>query len=123
MLPELNRYLFVEILDVCCALVDQQKHNQISHSKLAVFPGSCCFGLNEYKPNWDTRYLMSADLRRFSSAFYHAIYAYREERDLTEEELQGKLEQRARVMEMERQAALEREHGYRGAQAILRMEA
>jgi hypothetical protein len=74
-------------------------------------------------PNWDTRYLMSTDLRRFSSAFYHAIYAYREERDLTEEELQGKLEQRARVMEMERQAALEREHGYRGAQAILRMEA
>lgn len=123
MLPELNRYLFVEILDVCCALVDQQQHNQISHSKLAVFPGSCCFGLNEYMPNWDTRYLMSADLRRFSSAFYHAIYAYREERDLTEEELQGKLEQRARVMEMERQAALEREHGYRGAQAILRMEA
>ncbi|KAG0297510.1 hypothetical protein BGZ96_006019 [Linnemannia gamsii] len=123
MLPELNRYLFVEILDVCCALVDQQKHNQISHSKLAVFPGSCCFGLNEYMPNWDTRYLMSADLRRFSSAFYHAIYAYREERDLTEEELQGKLEQRARVMEMERQGALEREHGYRGAQAILRMEA
>lgn len=123
MLPELNRYLFVEILDVCCALVDQQQHNQISHSKLAVFPGSCCFGLNEYMPNWDTRYLMSADLRRFSSAFYHAIYAYREERDLTEEELQGKLEQRARVMEMERQATLEREHGYRGAQAILRMEA
>lgn len=122
MLPELNRYLFVEILDVCCALVDQQKHNQISHSKLAVFPGSCCFGLNEYMPNWDTRYLMSADLRRFSSAFYHAIYAYREERDLTEVELQGKLEQRARVMEMERQGALEREHGYRGAQAILRME-
>ncbi|KAF8934874.1 hypothetical protein BGZ47_010178 [Haplosporangium gracile] len=123
MLPELNRYLFVEILDVCCALVDQQQHNQISHSKLAVFPGSCCFGLNEYRPNVDTRYLMSADLRRFSSAFYHAIYAYREERDLTEEELQGKLEQRARVMEMERQGALEREHGYRGAQAILRMEA
>ncbi|KAF9924419.1 hypothetical protein FBU30_005623 [Linnemannia zychae] len=123
MLPELNRYLFVEILDVCCALVDQQKFNQISHSKLAVFPGSCCFGLNEYMPNWDTRYLMSADLRRFSSAFYHAIYAYREERDLTEEDLQAKLEQRARVMEMERQAALEREHGYRGAQAILRMEA
>ncbi|KAG0276115.1 hypothetical protein BGZ95_007994 [Linnemannia exigua] len=123
MLPELNRYLFVEILDVCCALVDNQQHNQISHSKLAVFPGSCCFGLNEYMPNWDTRYLMSADLRRFSSAFYHAIYAYREERDLTEVELQGKLEQRARVMEMERQGALEREHGYRGAQAILRMEA
>ncbi|KAF9099474.1 hypothetical protein BGX23_002054 [Mortierella sp. AD031] len=123
MLPELNRYLFVEILDICCALVDNQSFNQISHSKLAVFPGSCCFGLNEYMPNWDTRYLMSADLRRFSSAFYHAIYAYREERDLTEEELQGKLEQRARVMEMERQAALEREHGYRGAQAILRMEA
>ncbi|KAF9119287.1 hypothetical protein BGW39_000401 [Mortierella sp. 14UC] len=123
MLPELNRYLFVEILDVCCALVDQQQHNQISHSKLAVFPGSCCFGLNEYRPNWDTRYLMSADLRRFSSAFYHAIYAYREERDLTEKELQGKLEQRARVVEMQRQAALEREHGYRGAAAILRMEA
>ncbi|KAI1320565.1 hypothetical protein EDD11_000527 [Mortierella claussenii] len=123
MLPELNRYLFVEILDLCCALVDQQNFNQISHSKLAVFPGSCCFGLNEYKPNWDTRHLMGADLRRFSSAFYHAIYAYREERDLTEDELQEKLNTRARVLEDERIAALEREHGYRGAQAILRMEA
>ena len=123
LLPELNRYLFVEILDMCCAIVDQQSFNQISHSKLAVFPGSCCFGLNEFKPNWDTRYLMSADLRRFSSAFYHAIYAYREERDLTETELQEKLNTRARILEEERVAALEREHGYRGAQAILRMEA
>ncbi|KAG0056408.1 hypothetical protein BGZ83_005123 [Gryganskiella cystojenkinii] len=123
MLPELNRYLFVEILDLCCAIVDQQSFNQISHSKLAVFPGSCCFGLNEYMPIWDTRYLMSADLRRFSSAFYHAIYAYRDERDLTEEELQEKLDTRARILEEERIAALEREHGYRGAQAILRMEA
>ncbi|ORY95174.1 hypothetical protein BCR41DRAFT_240513 [Lobosporangium transversale] len=123
MLPELNRYLFVEILDLCCALVDQQAFNQISHSKLAVFPGSCCFGLNEFKPNWDTRHLMGADLRRFSSAFYHAIYAYREERDLTEEQLQEKLDTRARVLEQERIAALEREHGYKGAQAILRMEA
>ncbi|KAF9350898.1 ATP-dependent Lon protease pim1 [Mortierella sp. AD094] len=123
MLPELNRYLFVEILDLCCALVDQQSFNQISHSKLAVFPGSCCFGLNEYKPNWDARYLMSADLKKFSSAFYHAIYAYREERDLTEDELQDKLDTRAQILEQERIAALEREHGYRGAQAILRMEA
>ncbi|KAF9436804.1 hypothetical protein BGZ76_002946 [Entomortierella beljakovae] len=123
MLPELNRYLFVEILDLCCALVDQQSFNQISHSKLAVFPGSCCFGLNEYRPNWDTRYLMSADLKRFSSAFYHAIYAYREERDLTEDELQEKLDTRAQILEQERIAALEREHGYKGAQAILRMEA
>ncbi|KAF8936053.1 hypothetical protein BGZ58_004648 [Dissophora ornata] len=123
LLPELNRYLFVEILDLCCALVDQQAHNQISHSKLAVFPGSCCFGLNEYKPNWDARYLMSADLKRFSSAFYHAIYAYREERDLTGEQLQEKLDTRARILEQERIAALEREHGYRGAQTILRMEA
>ncbi|KAG0201624.1 hypothetical protein BGX28_005593 [Mortierella sp. GBA30] len=123
MLPELNRYLFVEILDLCCALVDQQKYNQISHSKLAVFPGSCCFGLNEYKPNWDTRYLMSTDLKKFSSAFYHAIYAYREERDLSQEQLQHKLDMRARRLEQERIAALEREHGVRGAQAILRMEA
>ncbi|KAG0351509.1 hypothetical protein BGZ54_003211 [Gamsiella multidivaricata] len=123
MLPELNRYLFVEILDLCCALVDQQAYNQISHSKLAVFPGSCCFGLNEYRPNWDARYLMSADLKKFSSAFYHAIYAYREERDLTEEELQEKLNMRARLLEEERIAALERQHGYKGAQAILKMEA
>ncbi|KAF9948847.1 hypothetical protein BGZ65_007778 [Modicella reniformis] len=123
MLPELNRYLFVEILDLCCGLVDQQSFNQISHSKLAVFPGSCCFGLNEYKPNWDTRFLMSADLKKFSSAFYHAIYAYREERDLSEKDLQAKLDKRARILEQERIAALERQHGYRGAQAILRMEA
>ncbi|KAG0092790.1 hypothetical protein BGZ92_008596 [Podila epicladia] len=123
MLPELNRYLFVEILDLCCALVDNQRFNQISHSKLAVFPGSCCFGLNEFMPNWDTRYLMSADLKRFSSAFYHAIYAYREERDLTEEQLQQKLDTRARILEEQRIDALEREHGYQGAQAILRMEA
>ncbi|KAF9332007.1 hypothetical protein BG006_005127 [Podila minutissima] len=123
MLPELNRYLFVEILDLCCALVDNQRFNQISHSKLAVFPGSCCFGLNEFMPNWDTRYLMSADLKRFSSAFYHAIYAYREERDLTEEQLQLKLDTRERILEEQRIDALEREHGYQGAQAILRMEA
>ncbi|KAG9323450.1 hypothetical protein KVV02_000812 [Mortierella alpina] len=123
MLPELNRYLFVEILDLCCALVDQQKYNQISHSKLAVFPGSCCFGLNEYKPNWDTRYLMSADLKKVSSAFYHAIYAYRDERDLTQEDLQHKLDMRARRQEQDRIAALERQHGVRAAHAILRMEA
>ncbi|KAG0330393.1 hypothetical protein BGZ99_004763 [Dissophora globulifera] len=123
MLPELNRYLFVEILDLCCALVDQQSHNQISHSKLAVFPGSCCFGLSEYKPNWDARFLQSADLKKFSSAFYHAIYAYREERDLTAEQLQEKLDTRARILEQERIAELERQHGYHGAQAILRMEA
>lgn len=123
MLPELNRYLFVEILDLCCSLVDNQRFNQISHSKLAVFPGSCCFGLNEFMPNWDTRYLMSADLKRFSSAFYHAIYAYREERDLTEEQLQQKLHTRERILEEQRIDALEREHGYQGAQAILRMEA
>ncbi|KAG0330196.1 hypothetical protein BG004_002153, partial [Podila humilis] len=123
MLPELNRYLFVEILDLCCALVDNQRSNQISHSKLAVFPGSCCFGLNEFMPNWDTRYLMSADLKRFSSAFYHAIYAYREERDLTEKQLQQKLDTRERILEEQRIDALERQHGYQGAQAILRMEA
>ncbi|KAG0256357.1 hypothetical protein BG011_004605 [Mortierella polycephala] len=122
MLPELNRYLFVEILDLCCAIVDQQAYNQISHSKLAVFPGSCCFGRNEYKPNWDTRYLMTADMRKFSGAFYHAIYAYRDERDLTEDELQHKLDTRARILEQERIVALERQHGYKGAQAILRME-
>ncbi|KAF9577409.1 hypothetical protein BGW38_007392, partial [Lunasporangiospora selenospora] len=122
MLPELNRYLFVEILDLCCALVDNQRDNQISHSKLSVVPGSSCFGQHEHRPNWDTRYLMSTDLRKFSSAFYHAIYAYREERDLTEEQLQEKLDRRAHALERERIAALEREHGYRGAQRILRME-
>lgn len=123
MLPELNRYLFVEILDLCCDLVDHQMDNCISHSKLAIYPGSCCFGLDEYMPTWDTRYLMTKDLKKFSGAFYHVIYAYREERDLSAEELQQKLDSRDRLQQQERLLILEQEHGQEGAQAILRMEA
>ncbi|CAO3564212.1 unnamed protein product [Mortierella alpina] len=123
MLPELNRFLFVEILDLCCDLVDHQLDNCISHSKLAIYPGSCCFGLDEYMPTWDTRYLMTKDLKKFSGAFYHVIYAYREERDLSAEELQQKLDGRDRLVQQERLLSLEQEHGLEGAQAILRMEA
>ncbi|KAF9291381.1 hypothetical protein BGZ68_004242 [Mortierella alpina] len=123
MLPELNRFLFVEILDLCCDLVDHQMDNCISHSKLAIYPGSCCFGLDDYMPTWDTRYLMTKDLKKFSGAFYHVIYAYREERDLSAEELQQKLDSRDRLQQQERLLILEQEHGEEGAQAILRMEA
>ncbi|KAF9953648.1 hypothetical protein BGZ72_005254 [Mortierella alpina] len=123
MLPELNRFLFVEILDLCCDLVDHQLDNGVSHSKLAIYPGSCCFGLDEYMPTWDTRYLMTKDLKKFSGAFYHVIYAYREERDLSAEELQQKLDSRDRLLQQERLSILEQEHGLEGAQAILRMEA
>ncbi|KAF9956589.1 hypothetical protein BGZ70_009817, partial [Mortierella alpina] len=123
MLPELNRFLFVEILDLCCDLVDHQMDNCVSHSKLAIYPGSCCFGLDDYMPTWDTRYLMTKDLKKFSGAFYHVIYAYREERDLSAEELQQKLDSRDRILQQERLASLEQEHGLEGAQAILRMEA
>ncbi|KAF9551207.1 hypothetical protein EC957_010093 [Mortierella hygrophila] len=123
LLPELNRYLFVEILDLCCELADGQSENHVSHSKLAIYPGSCCFGLEEYMPTWDTRYLMTPDLKKFSEVFYNVIYAYREERDLSAEDLQKKVELREKVMAEERLEMLEREHGLEGAQIILRMEA
>ncbi|KAG9063817.1 hypothetical protein KI688_003929 [Linnemannia hyalina] len=123
LLPELNRYLFVEILDLCCELADGQSENHVSHSKLAIYPGSCCFGLEEYMPTWDTRYLMTPDLKKFSEVFYNVIYAYREERDLSAEELQKKVELREKVMAEERLEMLEQEHGLEGAQIILRMEA
>ncbi|GJJ69927.1 hypothetical protein EMPS_02276 [Entomortierella parvispora] len=123
MLPELNRFLFVEILDLCCDLVDNQLYNQVSHSKLAIYPGSCCFGLDEFMPTWDTRYLLTTDVKKFSAAFYHVIYAYREERDLSAEALQEKLDTRDRILEKERMDALESEYGLEGAFAILRMEA
>ncbi|KAF9136980.1 hypothetical protein BG015_002919 [Linnemannia schmuckeri] len=123
LLPELNRYLFVEILDLCCELADRQPENHVSHSKLAIYPGSCCFGLEEYMPTWDTRYLMTPDLKKFSEVFYNIIYAYREERDLSAEELQKKLDHREKVMAEERLEMLEQEHGLEGAQIILRMEA
>ncbi|KAG0364597.1 hypothetical protein BGX24_004540 [Mortierella sp. AD032] len=123
LLPELNRYLFVEILDLCCELADRQSENHVSHSKLAIYPGSCCFGLEEYMPTWDTRYLMTPDLKKFSGAFYNIIYAYREERDLSAEELQMKLDKREKILAEERLELLEQEHGLEGAQIILRMEA
>ncbi|KAK3846745.1 MAG: hypothetical protein J3R72DRAFT_226309 [Linnemannia gamsii] len=123
LLPELNRYLFVEILDLCCELADRQSENHVSHSKLAIYPGSCCFGLEEYMPTWDTRYLMTPDLKKFSEAFYNIIYAYREERDLSAEELQVKLDKREKILAEERLELLEQEHGLEGAQIILRMEA
>ncbi|KAF9298408.1 hypothetical protein BGZ74_009391 [Mortierella antarctica] len=123
LLPELNRFLFVEILDLCCDLVDNQAYNHVSHSKLAIYPGSCCFGLDEYMPTWDTRYLMTPDLKMFSNAFYQVIYAYRDERDLSAEELQQKLDARERQMEQDRWDALEQEHGLVGAAEILKMEA
>ncbi|KAI9240106.1 MAG: hypothetical protein BYD32DRAFT_409524 [Podila humilis] len=123
LLPELNRFLFVEILDLCCDLVDHQAFNHVSHSKLAIYPGSCCFGLDEYMPTWDTRYLMTPDLKKFSNAFYQVIYAYREERDLTAEELQHKLDARERQLEQDRWVALEHAHGLVGAAEILKMEA
>ncbi|KAG0237744.1 hypothetical protein BGW42_000150 [Actinomortierella wolfii] len=122
LLPELNRYLFVEILDLCCDLVDNHAYNQISPSKLAVCPGTCCFGLEDYMPNGGSRVLVNTNLQRFSGAFYHIIYAYREERDLSEEELQAKLDRRDRQLEEERIAMLERTHGFEAAHAILRME-
>ncbi|KAF9161539.1 hypothetical protein DFQ26_004469 [Actinomortierella ambigua] len=122
LLPELNRYLFVEILDLCCDLVDNHAYNQISPSKLAVCPGTCCFGLEDYLPSGGSRVLVNTNLQRFSGAFYHIIYAYREERDLSEEELQAKLDRRERQLEEERIAMLERVHGFEAAHAILRME-
>ncbi|KAG0032394.1 hypothetical protein BGZ81_011004 [Podila clonocystis] len=123
LLPELNRFLFVEILDLCCDLVDNQAYNHVSHSKLAIYPGSCCFGLDDYMPTWDTRYLMTPDLKMFSNAFYQVIYAYRDERDLSAEELQQKLDVRDRQMEQDRWDALEQAHGLVGAAEILKMEA
>ncbi|KAI1315059.1 hypothetical protein EDD11_001352 [Mortierella claussenii] len=123
LLPELNRFLFVEILGLCCDLVDNQIYNHLSNSKLSVYPGSCCFGLGEYMPTWDTRYLLTTGLKTFSSVFYHVIYAYREERDLSAEELEQKQITRDRIMAEERLEALEREHGLEGAQIILRREA
>ncbi|KAF9099044.1 hypothetical protein BGX23_004286 [Mortierella sp. AD031] len=123
LLPELNRYLFIEILDLCCELADRQSENNVSHSKLAIYPGSCCFGLEDYMPTWDTRYLMTPDLKKFSEVFYNIIYAYRGERDLSVEDLQKKLENRDRILAEERLEALEQEHGLEGAQIILRMEA
>lgn len=74
-------------------------------------------------PTWDTRYLMTPDLKKFSEVFYNVIYAYREERDLSAEELQMKLNHRDKVVAEERLAMLEEEHGLEGAQIILRMEA
>ncbi|KAG0212579.1 hypothetical protein BGX28_006015 [Mortierella sp. GBA30] len=123
LLPELNRFLFVEILDLCCDLVDHQLDNCISFSKLAIYPGSCCFGLDEYMPTWDTRYLMTKDRKKFSGAFYHIIYAYRDERDLSAEDLQRKIDNRERILQRERLDTLEKVHGLKGALAILRMEA
>ncbi|KAG0050987.1 hypothetical protein BGZ83_004238 [Gryganskiella cystojenkinii] len=123
MLPELNRFLFVEILELCCDLVDNQMYNQISHSKLSIYPGSCCFGLDEFMPTWDTRYLLNTDVKKFSGVFYHVLYAYREERDLSAEALQEKLDTRTRTLEKERLDALESKFGLEGTFAILRMEA
>ncbi|KAF9188994.1 hypothetical protein BGZ51_000170 [Haplosporangium sp. Z 767] len=123
LLPEINRFLFVEIMDLCCDLADNQIYNHISHSKLAVYPGSCCFGLDEYMPTWDTRYLFTSDKKKVSSLFYHIIMAYREERDLSAEELQQKLDTRNRILEQERLEVLEKEHGLESALAIMRMEA
>lgn len=74
-------------------------------------------------PTWDTRYLMTPDLKKFSEVFYNIIYAYREERDLSAEDLRKKLDHREKVMAEERLEMLEREHGLEGAQNILRMEA
>ncbi|KAG0009901.1 hypothetical protein BGZ80_001952 [Entomortierella chlamydospora] len=123
MLPELNRFLFVEILNICCDLVDNQLHNQISNSKLSVYPGSCCFGLDEYMPTWDTRYLLLSDVTKYSEAFYQIICSYRDERDLSAEELQQKLIKRDRMLADERLEALEREYGLEGAHDFLRREA
>lgn len=74
-------------------------------------------------PTWDTRYLMTPDLKKFSNAFYQVIYAYRDERDLSAEELQQKLDARDRQMEQDRWDALEQQHGLVGAAEILKMEA
>ncbi|KAF9963792.1 hypothetical protein BGZ65_011605 [Modicella reniformis] len=122
MLPELNRFLFVEILDLCCDLVDNQVYNHLSHSKVSVYPGSCCFGLDQYMPTWDTRYLLTAEIKKTSNTFYHIIYAYREERDLSREELQQKLDDRNKILAERRLEALEREHGLEGAHNILKRE-
>ncbi|KAF9897958.1 hypothetical protein BX616_004703, partial [Lobosporangium transversale] len=123
MLPELNRFLFVEVLELCCELVDNQAFNRLSNSKLSIYPGSCCFGLDEYMPTWDTRYLLSSGMKKFSGAFYHAIYAYREERDLSVEELQEKQVKRDKLLAEQRLEALEREYGLEGAHNILKREA
>ncbi|KAG0347122.1 hypothetical protein BG004_008457 [Podila humilis] len=122
LLPELNRFLFVEILDLCCDLVDNQSFNHVSHSKLAIYPGSCCFGMDEFMPTWDSRYLLTTDVKKFSTAFYQVIYAYREERDLSAEQLQQKLDDRDAQMERDRLEALEREHGLVGMHEILKRE-
>lgn len=123
LLPELNRFLFVEILDLCCDLVDNQIYNHLSHSKVSVYPGSCCFGMDEYMPTWDTRYLLTAEIKKTSNTFYHIIYAYREERNLTRDQLQQKLDDRDRILAEQRLEALEREHGLVGAHEILKREA
>ncbi|KAG0309124.1 hypothetical protein BGZ98_005063 [Dissophora globulifera] len=122
MLPELNRFLFVEILELCCMLADNQIYNHVSNSKLSIYPGSCCFGLDEYMPTWDTRYLLASDIKKSSSAFYNVIYAYREERDLSEQQLQQKLETRDRIVAEKRLEALELEYGLEGAHEFLKRE-
>ncbi|KAG0360970.1 hypothetical protein BGZ54_009287 [Gamsiella multidivaricata] len=123
LLPELNRFLFVEILDLCCDLVDNSLYNHLSSSRLSVYPGSCCFGLDEFMPTWDTRYLLSTTVKKFTGAFYHIIYAYREERDLSADELEQKLVTRDKLLAEQRLEALEREHGLEGAHNILKREA
>ncbi|KAF9112854.1 hypothetical protein BGX27_002687 [Mortierella sp. AM989] len=122
LLPELNRFLFVEILDLCCDLVDNQLHNLVSSSKLSVYPGSCCFGLDVYMPTWDTRYLLSSNVTKYSEAFYQILYGYRDERDLSAEELQQKQIKRDKLLADERREALEQEHGLEGAHNILKRE-
>ncbi|KAF9437896.1 hypothetical protein BGZ76_010678 [Entomortierella beljakovae] len=122
MLPELNRFLFVEILNLCCDLGDNQLYNLVSCSKLSVYPGSCCFGLDEYMPTWDTRYLLSSNVTRKSEAFYQVICGYRDERDLSAEELKQKQVRRDRILEEERLEILENLYGLEGTHNILRRE-
>ncbi|KAF9345998.1 hypothetical protein BGX26_002530 [Mortierella sp. AD094] len=122
-LPELNRFLFVEILELCCDLVDNQLHNHVSSSKLSVYPGSCCFGLDEYMPTWDTRYLLLSEVTRYSEAFYQIIYGYRDERDLSAEELQQRQIKRDKMLADGRREALEMQYGLEGAHNILKREA
>ncbi|KAF9583307.1 hypothetical protein BGW38_009781 [Lunasporangiospora selenospora] len=122
MMQELNRFLFVEVLELCCELVDHQVYNLLSHSKLAIYPGSCCFGLDEYMPTWDTRYLLTDDRKKFSTTFYSLMYAYRDERDLSAEQLQQKVDIRTRRLEQERLELLTKEHGPEIAKVIMKRE-
>ncbi|KAF8983486.1 hypothetical protein BGZ46_010161 [Entomortierella lignicola] len=123
MLPEINRLLVVEILNLCCDLVDNQLDNLVSCSKLSVYPGSCCFGLNEVMPTWDTRYLLASNVTLYSEAFYHIIYGYCDERYLSDEELEQKRIKRNKVLADERREALELLYGLVGAHDILKREA